>query len=191
MLFANVFSLAPNTQCYITASSCYVYSEASFSSEKITKDEELVKLSHKQVVTVQSEVGDFCLIKTQDEEIEGYVYKYYITNLSSQSVYPVFNAQTRCDTAIYDTDKNKTEYVAVKNQRIYLYEGFKYKEQYCAVQIVLSDGSLYNGYILTKDIKPDGISKTLIIAISAISAVVTIVLAIVFIKKPKKKKKLA
>ena len=189
MAVLGVFSFAPNTQCYVTASSCYLYTEASFSAEKVLIDESPVVLKHKDVVVVQSEENDFCLVTLAGSETEGYVYKFYITNNSSQSVYPVFNATIRNETHIYDLDKNQTEYIAVKNQRVYIYEGFNDKKEYTAVQIVLPDGSLFNGYVKTKDLNPDGVSSTLIIAISAISAIVTVVLALVFIKKPKRRKK--
>lgn len=56
-----------------------------------------------------------------------------------------------------------------------------------AVQIVLEDGSLYNGYMLKADIEPDGISATLIVGITIIVAVATIILSLLFIKKKKKK----
>ena len=61
------------------------------------------------------------------------------------------------------------------------------EEDFVAVQIVLEDGSLYNGYMLKADIEPDGISATLIVGITIIVAVATIILSLLFIKKKKKK----
>ena len=46
------------------------------------------------------------------------------------------------------------------------------------MQVVLEDGSLYNGYMLTKEVSPDGISGLLVAGISIIIALVTIVLSI-------------
>ena len=60
---------------------------------------------------------------------------------------------------------------------------------YTAIQIVLEDGSLYSGYISTKSIEADGVSRLLIVAITIIVAAVTIILSIVFIRKKSKKKK--
>ena len=82
-----------------------------------------------------------------------------------------------------------TGLIAKKDTRIFIYSGFNEKKQYTPVQLVLEDGSLYNGYIKTADIKPDGISSLLIIGISIIAAAVTIILSLVFIQKKNKKKK--
>lgn len=189
MLFTNAFTIQPNTEYYVTASSCYLYEDASFTAEKVKDGENYIILTHGDVVISENEEGNFALITIKNTEIQGYIYKYYISQNSSQSVYPVFNARVREDSIIYDLNKQETHFSAKKDQRVYIYEGFNDKEEYTAVQVVLEDGSLYNGFILTKNIQPDGISNLLIVAISIISAIVTIVLAVVFLKKFKNKKK--
>lgn len=185
-------AITEGSQAKVIVSKCNLYTEANFTSEKVTYIEGentiLVVLNHGDNVTIKSLNGDFAYITTEDEK-EGYIYKYYITDNNSQAVYPVFNASIRKDTKIYDIDKNATEYTAKKDTRVYLYKGFNDKEKYTAVQIVLEDESLYNGYIKTEDIKPDGVSGLLVAAITIIIAGVTIVLSLVFIKKKKKKKK--
>ena len=172
---------------FVISSKCFVYKEPSFASEKITVDGQDFFLTHGQEVEIMAIQNDFAQIKI--ESIEGYVYKFYLTQSSAQSVYPVFNASLRKDATIYDLDKNPTEYTVKRGSRVYLYNGFKDKEKYTAVQVVLEDGSLYNGYILTSCIKPDGISPLLIVGISIIIASVTIILSLIFIKKKRKNKK--
>ena len=169
-----------------------MYTEADFNSDKIViiEDEKtlLVELWHGDEVKVESIGEKFALVTTNDN-IEGYIYKYYLSNNASQSVYPVFNASLRKESVIYDIDQNPTDYIGEKGTRVYIYQGFDDDKEFTAVQIVLEDGSLYNGYVLTANVNPDGVSGLLIIAISIIVAGVTIILSLVFIKKKKDKKK--
>lgn len=199
MVFCNLFGFAFQTQntiayqtqseYYVTASSCYLYSEASFLASKVTFEGKDVILKHGDKLEFQEEVENFAFVNLKNIEASGYIYKYYITNNTTLDVYPVFNASIRENCDVFDLDKNPTSIKANKNQRVFLYEGFNDKEEYTAVQLVLEDGSLYNGYILSKNINPDGVSTLLIVAISIICASVTIILTLVFIKKKKKIKK--
>ena len=186
----SAFALELGQSATVIASRCNLYKNADFSSEKVmtTTEQESVEyfLQHNDVVDVLEIENDFALVETTDE-IEGWVYKYYLTQNSSQTVYPVFNATIRNDSVIYDMDLNESGFEVKKNQRVYVYKSYSEKENYTAVQVVLEDQSLYNGYVLTKNVNPDGISGLLISAISIIIAGVTIVLSIVFIKKKKKK----
>ena len=192
--FSNFWTnaLSETGEAKVIVSRSYLYTSDNFSSEKVsfTQDEStiLVVLEHGDSVTIKFFSGDFAYVSTEDEK-EGYIYKYYISDNISQSVYPVFNASIRKDSTIFDIDKNATQYTAKKGSRVYIYKGFNDKEEYTAVQIVLEDESLYNGYILTEDINPDGVSGLLIIAISVIIATVTIILSLIFMKKKKKKDK--
>ena len=166
------------------------YKEASFSSNKVQREGGDLLLMHGQSLEVISEDGDFVQVTLSIDEqaYQGYIYKYYITKNSAQIVYPVFNGSVRTDGAvIYDLDKSPTEYTAQKEQGVYIYSGFDDDEEYTAVQIVLSDGSLYNGYLRTVDLAPDGVSPLLIVGVSLIAASVTVILSLVFIKKSKKK----
>ncbi len=187
----NIFSYADNYQLQlglatVISSKCDIYTDSSFSSEKIMIDDKIVTLSHDESVEILSFSGDFAEI--ENKNVRGYVYKYYLTQNSSQEIYPVFNGKLRRDSVIYDIELKKTDFQAKKNDKVYIYEGFNNKKEYTAVQIVLEDGTLYNGYIKTEDIKPNGISKLLITGISIIIASVTIVLSLIFIRKSKKVK---
>lgn len=189
MMFFVSFASTGVGDATIIASRCYLYSSASFDSEivKVEDDDYYAKLN--DVFVIESYDGDFAFAHNKSTpEIKGYIYKYYLTQNSSQTVYPVFNASIRNDTTLFDVDKNEVSTV-LKNTRVYIYAGFNDKEEYTPVQIVLEDGSLYNGLILTKDVNPDGVSSLLIVAISVISACVTVVLSVVFIKKSKDKQK--
>lgn len=202
-IFAGVFALAlfiPSQTAYalqeggiakIIVSRCHLYKEADFSSDKVTymenEQEILIELWHGDEVKIESIGEKFVFISTE-ENIEGYVYKYYLSDSTSQVVYPVFNASLRKDSVIFDLDKKETGYIGKKNARIYIYEGFDDDKEYTALQIVLEDGSLYNGYVLTENVNPDGVSGLLIIAISVIAAAVTVILSLLFIKKKKDKK---
>lgn len=183
-------ALTEGGKAKVIVSRCYLHTADSLSSEKVTyaqgEDTILVVLEYGDIVNIESVTGEFAFVTTADEK-EGYIYKYYITENTSQAVYPVFNASVRKDTIIYDINKNATEYTAKKGTRVYIYKGFDDKEKYTAIQIVLDDENVYNGYILTEDVDPDGISGVLIIAISIIVAGVTIILSLVYIKKKKSK----
>lgn len=185
-------ALSENQDAKVIVSTCYLYKADTFASEKVTyQDGEntvLIILKHGDIVNIKSFSGDFAYVTTSSEK-EGYIYKYYITENSSQAVYPVFNASVRKNSKIFDLDKQETEYTIKKGSRIYIYKGFNDKEKYTAVQVVLEDESLYNGYILTANVKPDGVSGLLIVAISILIAAITITLSLVFIKKKKKKEK--
>lgn len=188
MLFTGAMTLTPNTEYYITASSCYVYEDASFDSQKLEQDENVIILAHGDKVTFKSQSGNFCLVKINSSDVEGYVYKYYLASNDSITYYPVFNASIREDSVVYDLEHNPTDLTVKKNQRVYLYEGFSGKE-YTNIQFVTEDGTLYNGCVLTEKVKPDGVNRLLIVAIPLIAAIVTVVLSVVFIQKKKKRKK--
>ena len=175
---------------YIISSRAYLYSEASFSSEKVMLNDEEVVLYHGQNLTIIAEQDDFVQIELtyNGENIEGFVYKYYVTNTTSQTVYPVFNGSVRRDTMVYDVDF-QPQYNIKSGQEVYIYSGYDDDDEYTAVQVVLEDGSLYNGYVLTQDLQPRGVSPLLIVGISIIAACVTVVLSLIFIKKVKKNKK--
>lgn len=159
-------------------------------SNKVQDNGEDLLLMHGQALEVIDEDGDFVQVSlTLNEQVfQGYIYKYYLTKNSAQSIYPVFNGSVRIDNAIiYDINKTPTSYTAKKNQGVYIYSGFNDDEEFTAIQIVLDDGSLYNGYIKTIDLSPDGVSPLLIVGITLIAAAVTVTLSLVFIKKRKTK----
>lgn len=181
----NVIASDTNTELEVIATECFLYKEASFDSEKILENEKPVTLILGDKLSLVQNGEKFYLVQTKNRTI-GYIYKYYVCEKNEFYVYPTFNATIRTDNAIiYDVNKKPTTHTAYSGQKVYLYEGYN-SNDFTAVQIVLEDGSLYNGYMLTKDIEPSGISSTLIIGISIIAAVVTIVLSLVFIKKKKK-----
>lgn len=184
---ASSFNLQTGKEAQIISSKCDLYLQPSFASEKLKDGETVVSFKHGSIVLVKELSEDFALI--EKDEIEGWAYKYYLTQNTSQDVYPVFNGKIRNNTSIYDIEMKDTGLIAKKDTRIFIYSGFNEKKQYTPVQLVLEDGSLYNGYIKTADIKPDGISSLLIIGISIIAAAVTIILSLVFIQKKNKKKK--
>ena len=185
----SAMNFLPEQQVSVISSYCYLYQEASFLSEKVKQGNEDLIIYHGNTLEVIQEEGDFVYVNVKVEQnyYTGYVYRYYITSNSPQIVYPVFNGNVRVDNAIiYDMDFNPTQYVASKNQGVFIYEGFS-SEEYTAIQLILEDGSLYNGYIKTVDLTPQGISPLLIVGISIIAACVTIILSLLFIKKRKKK----
>ena len=183
--YSSSYAISPVT--YQVVLDCYVFEEPSFESENVMFESEEVMLSHGQEVLVIQEGERFSFVHVQDE-IYGYVYNFYLSPIGGQEVYPTFNGFVRTDGAIiYDLNYLESGYVASAGQQIFLYEGYNSSE-FTAVQIVLEDGSLYNGYMLTADIEPQGISSSLIVGITIIVAIVTIILSLLFIKKKKKKK---
>lgn len=188
-VFFSFSGLSVNDVGYIISSIAYIYSQPSFSSEKINVDGQPVTLSHGQEVSIGEETGDFVYISVtyEQNEINGYVYKYYLTTSSPQTVYPVFNGSIRRDTNIYDLNYQPA-YELKNGKEVYIYSGYESDEGFTAVQVVLDDGSLYSGFVKTEDLEPYGISPLLIVGISIISACVTVILSLVFIKKSKKSK---
>lgn len=187
-------SAIENGSAQIIATKCNLYEEANFSSDKVyIQDEEentvIITLRFGDEVQVQQTQGDFALITTA-KGVQGWVYKYYLSQSSSQEIYPVFNGTIIKETLIYDIDGVSTGFVAKNGARVFLFEGFDSKsEKPTAIQIVLDDGALFTGYVATDCVQPDGVSKTLIIAITIVAAATTIVLSLVFIRKKSKKKK--
>ena len=187
----NTFALSEGGEAKVIVSSSYLYKTDSFEADYVSYQEEdatiLVKVKYGDKVVVNNFNGDFAYITTNDN-FEGYIYKYYLTDNSSQVVYPVFNASVRRETTVFDINQEETSISLKKGTRVYIYEGFNDKKEFTAVQIVLEDQSLYNGYIKTENVKPDGVSGLLIVAISIIVAAVTIIMSLLYIKKKKTKK---
>ena len=175
---------------YIISSRAYLYSQASFSSEKVMTDGQEIVLEHGYTLTILGEQDDFLevSINYNDNDLTGYIYKYYVTSSTSQTVYPVFNGSVRRDAVVYDVDFSP-QYTIKAGQGVYIYNGYDSNKEYTAVQVVLEDGSLYNGYVKTQDLQPQGISPLLIVGITIIAACVTVLLSLIFIKKVKKNKK--
>ena len=78
MLFSNAFAIELNTTLMVTATSCYVYTDSSFSSAKLKEDENDIVLYHGDKVTYLGEQDKFYFVKITDEK-EGYIYKYYLS----------------------------------------------------------------------------------------------------------------
>lgn len=172
----------------VCASECYLFVQPSFESEKVEIDGQPVVLEHGQELSVHVEGERFSYVEVKDD-IFGYVFNYYICSNEGQDIYPSFNGFVRTEGAvIFDMQFENSGYTAHSGQEIFIYDGYHSTEIYTAVQIVLDDGALYNGYLLTADIEPKGISSSLIVGITIIVAVVTIILSLLFIKKKKKKK---
>ena len=172
-------------QAYVITSKCDLYTLPDFTSDKVLdKNGEKVSLKHKEKVNILSFEGDFALIESG--QTQGYVYKFYLTDNPSPTVYPVFNATIRKDCPVLDGNFEDSGLTLKKKTRVFIYEGYSSKKDYHAIQFVLDDGSLYNGYVEKQYINPDGISSVLIIGITIIVSAVTIILSLIFIKKKKK-----
>lgn len=189
MSLLSISSFVPMQESKIIASCCYLYSQPSFESEKIYDDngQAVVLNLGDKIEIIQDDGGDFVLAK--EAEHEGYIYRYYISATGEQLVYPSFNGTLRKESVLFDNNLVQTAITLKEGERLFLYDGYDDKREYTPVQVVLEDGSLYNGLILTSNIKPDGISSLLIIGITIIAASVTIILSLIFIKKSKDKKK--
>ncbi len=189
MLFSGVSNATyAADNAYVMVPSCPVYQTADFSSPLLYNDEPVTLANNSEVVELVVE-GDFAKITFNylDTELEGYVYKYYLSfSKSEQEMYPVFNGSVAHEGAvIYDLQETPTTHTAKAGQGIYLYKGYQHHEKYNAVAIVLEDGSLYYGLMLTSDISPNGINAGLITGIMVIASCLTIIFLLVFIKKKK------
>ena len=179
----------PLQEVKVISSYCYLYVEPSFTSEKVFDGSEPLVILHGEELTVLEDDGqsDFILVSYSDN-YDGYVYRYYISSNTSQTVYPVFNGSIRRESMLYDIDRKPANIILKQGQQVYIYSGYDDDEGCTAVTVVLEDGELYNGYVLTKDIAPNGISPLLIAGITIIVACVTVILSLILIKKVKKKK---
>ena len=186
--FLSMTPLSAGTTLYVSASSCCVYTDPSFDASKVEIEGETYYIKLYDEVEFKQEQDDFYLVKTKDN-IEGWVYKYYLTSNKSQSVYPVFNASLRHDCELFDFNEQPLNQTLKKGSRVYLYKGFNDKEKYTSIQYIAEDGFLVNAMVETGQIQPDGVSSLMIVAISLVASLSTIILMVVFIKKPKKKNK--
>lgn len=202
LLFSLAFMFLPSIKAFalengsaqIIATKCNLYEEADFFSNKVSvQDSEentvIITLRFGDEVQVSDCKDDFSFVTTS-KGVQGWVYKYYLSQSPSQQIYPVFNGTIIKETLIYDIDGVSTGFIATKGSRVFLFEGFNSKsEKPTAIQIVLENGSLLTGYVSTDCVEPDGVSKTLIVAITIVAAVSTITLSLIFIRKKSKKKK--
>ena len=182
-----------NGTAQIIATKCNLYEEASFSSDKVIINDTdqqpvIITLHFGDHVQVEQIDSDFALVTTE-KSVKGWVYQYYLSQTPSQEIYPVFNGTIIKETLIYDIDGLSTGFLAKEGQRVFLFEGFDSKKDSTAIQIALEDGSLLTGYVSTTCVEPDGVSKTLIAAITISVAAITIVLSLIFIRKKIKNKK--
>ncbi len=188
MLFSG-FTSADTAKVSVVASTCYVYEDASFDSPISINGEKIVLTHGDKLEVVEDDNGlDFIKVKLDGRENGGYVYRYYVTyNEIGQEVYPVFNGYVlKNNSKIYDLDKQETTFTANEGHEIYLYNGYNNKEEYNAVAIVLEDGSLFYGYMLTADIAPYGVNAGLITGIVVIASCLTIIFLLLFMKKTKR-----
>lgn len=180
----------PNTTAIVLASRCPLYSAPNFTSAIVQYEDADFYLSRNDQVEIIQTEGEFVLVKA-NETTQGYIYKYYLTQNSSQITYPVFNATMRENSPIYDLEKTSVD-IAEKGKRVFIFNGFDNVDGgFTEIQIVLENGELYSGLVKSSSLKPDGINRNAIIAIPIILAGITVVLSIVFLGRKKKKKKMA
>lgn len=186
MLFAGAVGEA---QVSVVADFCYLYSSPSF-EEVVEFEGTPLKIEHADTLIVleDDKTAEFIKVKVEEKDIEGYVYRHYVTyNVLSQEVYPVFNGRvTKNDAVIYDLNRKPTQYRGKNGQQVYLYSGFTDKDEMNAVAIVLEDGSLFYGFMETKDIAPNGVNGGLITGIVVIATCLTIIFLLLFMKKKKR-----
>lgn len=177
----------------VVATFVNLYASPSFETVLTDASGQAYTFEHGTIFQAIEENGDFILVRAdvEDQTIEGYVYKYYVTtNENGQDVYPVFNGSVTLDDAIiYDINGNPTQHIAKLGQGITIYGGFDDQNEFTSLAIVLEDGSLFYGMMRTQDIAPYGISGALIASITIIVALVTIILSVIFIRKKRSKKK--
>ncbi|MBE7075985.1 MAG: hypothetical protein E7375_02845 [Clostridiales bacterium] len=201
LLFILMFIFIPNvayadsegSTYIVTANYAYIYQSFNQSSEK------LKKVENKTEINIEFENGgpkqytdgiDIFYKVLQYDEIDGFIYAELVTPKTKAIVsIPNFNAETNKDSIVYqklDNEIVETSITLKKNERIFLYEGFKNKSDYTAIAY-LYENEVYYGYLKTKDISPDGINPIIITCITLIIAVLGIVFAWVFMKKKKQK----
>lgn len=181
-----------STQTYvITANSANLYELPDLTSSK------LKNLTHNTQVSILFQDGDaksfnydgFLFFKVvQFENTDGYVLADLVTPKNEAlTAIPNFNAKTNAQCHVFfaeDTEKVESSIILEKNQKIFLYEGFKSKSDYTAIAFVYENQVMY-GYLETKYVSPNGISTTLITCILLIMAVLGIVFAWLFMKSKK------
>ena len=185
---------------FVNSNSASIYQTYDLSSEKIDmllhKDKVIVEANDSGAIEYIS--GDdfvfFKILAYNDLETKTEGYGFVLADLLSKAVnqietIPNFNAKTIDNAKVYfktDTNFEESDITLNKGTRIYLYEGYKRKNEYCAVSFEFENQILY-GYVKTYQIKPDGINPLLITCTTLIIAVLTISLSLILIKKKKTK----
>ena len=177
----------------VVSNSAVVYEEPNLSSEK------LKTLKHNQEISLllfedspQTFLSyNYTFFKVLGyEDIDGYILADLVVPKTEMlTAIPNFSAKLNRACKVYfleDTVLTESEITLNKNQQIFLYEGFKNKEEFNAVAFVYDNQVLY-GYIETKWISPNGVNPLIITCITVIIAALGIVFAWVFIKTKKVK----
>ena len=183
MFFSSLSVAYPvDTVLSVVTNYAYMYSEASFTSEKLEytldKGEEVILLS-------ENLENNFYKVRYKTDE--GYIYKECLALVGEdQAVILTYNAKTSVKTKVYSLSSQEELFEINENTELFLYEGYHRNSDYTAVKFS-HDGEIVLGYIKTIDISPYGVSNVLIVSITAIVACVGVILILLGINKKKMK----
>ena len=189
-------SMQANQTYVVTANFAYVYEQSDFSSQK------LLKLTNKTNITLEFDVTkpkeyldstkNYVFFKVLNfDGKSGYIFSDLVTPKTSQiTAIPNFNAKTNAQCTVYVKEDNvvkESNIKLAKNTKLFLYEGYNKQAEYIAVSYLYENEVEY-GYLLRKDVSPNGINPLLITCATVVLAVLGVVFAWLFIKKKKSKK---
>lgn len=187
------------------ANFCYLYANPTFTAEKITQNEENIKITHKDLLQIEIEnkkAVEYFDIDSEDMKFykvlsynelelqEAYIYSDFVTkNIQNIEQFPTFNASVNTDTVLFVKNGDEmTELLPLeKGTRIFLYEGYNNTQTYLKVAVKV-ENSIEYGYVKKEDVAPDGINPAIIYAITIAIACLGIIFALLFMKNKKKKK---
>ena len=198
-----VFAENVNNEYVCIANFCYLYSAPDFTSEKIVINGELLKINHKDIVTIKLEDGNivtatdannmlFYQVESFGENTfdSAYIFSDFVTeNTNTIEIFPEFNATINTPTVLYQVNGETiepTDIVIAKSERVYLFEGYNEDLTHNRVAVKI-DNQLVYGYILTDYISPDGFNPAIIYAATIALACIGIIMALLFMKNKKKK----
>lgn len=180
------------TTFVVSANTADVFQAPSFTAQKVEKltcNQEVEIVLDGQAPKQFFGEG-FMFYQTQN----GYILAELVVPKNSQiTSIPNFNAKTKETCTVYFLQNSQfveSDITLQKGTQLFLYEGFKSKQQYTAVAFIYNKNVCY-GYISTKTINPDGINPTIIVCACTILAVLGIVFAWLFMRRKKSKKSLA
>ncbi len=189
-------SFAPKPQNSFASSPEYIIINSAYSniykSSDFTQKYDFKFNSHEKLLLLGEE-NDFYKIQFNftNTPYVGYIpFEFASVYQEPAEVIVEFNAKVLTESEILSTTSNDviTDVKLKAGHRVFLYEGFKSKEEYNKIKFI-HNNKVYTGRILTTNIAPDGVNKALIIGLSAIVAIVGVTLILLGLKSKKKKKK--
>ena len=171
-----------------------VYSTTNFDEIETQEDVEGITIfivSLHDVFVVIDEEENFYEIELENEQT-GFIQKNAVidNSLSSPEIFLQTNAYALTNSSVYEKINNTfvmlNSIQIEKNQRVRILEGYDMANQFTFVSFE-NEGHVYSYYVKTNQIKPDGIDRSILLAITLITIAISAGGILMKIFKPKPK----